>query len=125
MLAATSARPVVMWEGHTTEILVRVTGSTRSAAMILPNFVADPRHLRHLADRMYADDVGAGEDRGRNRRGCRPLTLRRREIGTQRTVQEPLPRRSNQQRAPKFAELVEARQHFVGVDGFLGKAQPG
>ena len=43
--------------------------------MIPPNFVGDARHLQHLGDGVDADDVGAVQDGGCDRRRGGPVAF--------------------------------------------------
>src|SRR6187551_67329 len=95
----------------------------RSAAMILPNFIAHPGDLDHLTHGMYAHDVCTGEHRCRHRRCCRPIPSWGWHVTTERLRQKPFPRWADEQRPSQLAELVEPRKRLVGVARLLRKAE--
>src|SRR5687767_895236 len=88
-------------------------------AIILPNFVADPDDLRHLAHGVNANDVRAAEDGGANRRGGGPVARRRGDLAAERSRQKHLARGSGEHRPSELRELVQPRQRFVGMRRLL------
>src|SRR6185295_11002651 len=63
----------------------------RSVAIILPNFIAHPRHLRHLAHRVDTNNVRTGEHRRRDGRRGGPVTLACGDLAAERPGEEQLP----------------------------------
>jgi hypothetical protein len=46
--------------------------------MVASDFLRHPHYLRHFGHGVHANDVRAGEHRGRHRRGRAPVSFRRR-----------------------------------------------
>ena len=63
--------------------------------------------------------------RGGHGGGRRPVALGGRHVAADRPARKRLARRSDQQRPPELAELVQPRQHLVAVRRLLGEAEPG
>jgi hypothetical protein len=95
----------------------------RSAAMILPNFIAHPTTCAISRTACTRTMCAPASTRGRHGRRRRPVALDGGDVAAERAGQKPLARRPDKQRPSELAEFVQPRQRLVGVAGLLRESR--
>ena len=98
------------------------TASGASPAAARGHSIGNPDDLRHLPDRVHADDVRAGQDARGDRRGGSPVALRGRNVA-ERGLQERLSGRPAEQGTSERGQAPEERQRLIGMPRLLRESQ--